>query len=786
MPRDLLERIKTGFNLSDEALARRERVGDYIHSFASLIVDSFYDDHLLENDNINAHINEADTPRLKRALREYLIALFQDPFDENLLERTCNVGIVHHAMQVQPLHVAYGYCVLQKIICELASVNETIQAGLVTILEMLKVSEFIMNEAYNNELDRHAVSGRENSLMETFDSLFRAYSLHRSSVEEVNLLWNSETTDRNPEELLGCAGDDDRCPMAAILDEIDKENQPAAALQLNIESARHAHDEYKDALRAFVLAISNEQCSQARSQAYETVRKSSDAFLSIIGKPLQDVAAISFLAVKSGFHFVQSMSERIFKQSKLHDDQRELTHLVETELPEMLSHTLGWCIQEMKVSRERLDSDQFELVTTVPLRSLRIHIGLTLKKLPNRLYLDELVQMMLELTKINLLNKERESTLADLAGKAERANQAKDVFLANMSHELRTPLNAILGFSQIIETRADMPEPLRPYIGKIRVAGNNLLTLVNTILDFAKLEAGKIHYVPEQAMIADVIQEVVLITEPMAREKGISYECPTLISATTVMDSQLIKQVLLNLISNAIKFTPVGGQVKLAVEYTTSQSSFEFRVADTGVGIAPEHMPTLFTPFNQIDNPLQKSAGGTGLGLTIARKIVEDLHGGTMRVESVLGEGSVFAFTLPIKKTETFIRRDRCPTEDAPHLLVVEDSEEYLCLIRESLQPHYHLTMTNSVEQARKALAEQEFYYVVLDFFLVDGISADILTFMEEEEIVTPCIVISAEDDARIISHIPHSDLVEGIFSKADITKICSLLGARSGKGVIA
>jgi DNA-binding NtrC family response regulator len=148
-----------------------------------------------------------------------------------------------------------------------------------------------------------------------------------------------------------------------------------------------------------------------------------------------------------------------------------------------------------------------------------------------------------------------------------------------------------------------------------------------------------------------------------------------------------------------------------------------------------------------------------------------------MHVESVEGEGSVFSFTLPIHSAQVFVRRVRDAAAGAPRLLLVEDDEHYIDILVASLSPKYDLTVTNSVERAKELLREETYYYLVLDFFLVDGISSEIVRFLDETGIDTPVVIISAEDDTRIVGNIMYSDQIEGVFNKSDIERICTLLG---------
>jgi PAS domain S-box-containing protein len=245
---------------------------------------------------------------------------------------------------------------------------------------------------------------------------------------------------------------------------------------------------------------------------------------------------------------------------------------------------------------------------------------------------------------------------------AERASQHKSEFLANMSHELRTPLNSILGFAQLLEERADaLPaDRRRRFLHLIRQGGVHLLTLINGILDLSKIEAGKLELEPESVSVAGVVEDVLVIVRGLANQKQQVLECQVAIDLPPLTaDPVRLKQILFNLLANAMKFTPKLGTVRLAVRRQPGGASdpaaglpasdgVEWQVADTGVGLAPEDLPRLFQEFVQVGRSRRAAAEGSGLGLALTRKLVE-LHGGTIRAESAgIDRGSTFTVWLPL------------------------------------------------------------------------------------------------------------------------------------------
>ena len=231
---------------------------------------------------------------------------------------------------------------------------------------------------------------------------------------------------------------------------------------------------------------------------------------------------------------------------------------------------------------------------------------------------------------------------------ADTANRAKSAFLANMSHELRTPLNAVIGFSELLEQQifGGLNEKQTSYVGNVLVSGRHLLQLVNDILDISKVEAGRMDLQYERTPIGSIIDVVRSVIHAVAAKKGIDLEVEVPPSLPEVnVDPGRIKQVLYNLISNAIKFTPRGGMVRLAAR--ADEQNLVVTVSDTGVGIAREDLPRLFREFEQLRQPGGVRPEGTGLGLALTRRLVE-LHGGRVEVESTLGNGSTFSVHLPL------------------------------------------------------------------------------------------------------------------------------------------
>ena len=238
--------------------------------------------------------------------------------------------------------------------------------------------------------------------------------------------------------------------------------------------------------------------------------------------------------------------------------------------------------------------------------------------------------------------------IQDKSRQLAEASQHKSQFLANMSHELRTPLNAILGYTELIldGIYGETPEKAQAVLRRVDSNGKHLLGLINDVLDLSKIEAGQLKLSLANYSVKDVVYNVFSAVEPLAMKKKLNFKVDVPPDMPTGHgDEHRLTQVLLNLVGNAIKFTDAG---EVAIKVAAANGSFSVAVHDTGPGIAAADQTKLFEEFQQADNSITKSKGGTGLGLAISKRIIE-LHGGSISLESSIGRGSTFTFTLPIK-----------------------------------------------------------------------------------------------------------------------------------------
>ncbi len=251
----------------------------------------------------------------------------------------------------------------------------------------------------------------------------------------------------------------------------------------------------------------------------------------------------------------------------------------------------------------------------------------------------------------------QEQTLIDAARQAEEASKMKSTFLANMSHEIRTPMNGVLGFTELALDDTELSDNTREYLEKIRISANSLLNIINAVLDISKIEAGKVEVETIPFSINEILRQCETISSPEALDKGLSlyfYSDPP-IKKMLIGDPTKIRQILLNLVSNSVKFTETG-MVKLMVYpifKNDSSVEIKFEVIDTGIGMTAEQLKKVLIPFNQADSSTTRRYGGTGLGLTITNNLIT-LMGGELKIESAPGVGSRFSFTLGFKVDEKY------------------------------------------------------------------------------------------------------------------------------------
>jgi two-component system sensor histidine kinase BarA len=261
-----------------------------------------------------------------------------------------------------------------------------------------------------------------------------------------------------------------------------------------------------------------------------------------------------------------------------------------------------------------------------------------------RLHIEAVQESYRELQEKNRQIEESYASLKEL-------DRLKSNFLATMSHELRTPLTSVIGYSEMMLEGLGGPltAEQREYLSIIMEKGENLLQLITSILDISKIDAGRVRLLVSEVDLAQVMRDAVATVMPIARKKGLRVACEPSELPRVYCDREKVRQSLINLVNNAVKFTPAGGSVTVGAQPLPGDK-ISLRVADTGIGIAADHLPRVFDVFFQVDSSSTREFGGAGLGLAIVKSFVE-AHGGQVKVESTIGKGTTFSVVLPLRAT---------------------------------------------------------------------------------------------------------------------------------------
>ncbi|MBF0462551.1 MAG: response regulator [Magnetococcales bacterium] len=379
------------------------------------------------------------------------------------------------------------------------------------------------------------------------------------------------------------------------------------------------------------------------------------------------------------------------------------------------------------------------------------------KPLDSLLVLGHVVEKAME--RFHLIQENRvyqehlEEEVARRTSELQKANQAKSDFLATISHEIRTPINVVLGLTGVL-METDLTPEQRRYVETMHHSGGALLSILNDVLDFSCIDAGCFTLNDSPILPCQIVEETANLMRISAAEKGLTLDVEVTddIPATVSGDGVRLRQVLLNVLGNAIKFTHRGRVCVRLTIYPQEPGSLLFSITDTGIGVAEEYQKEIFDKFFQVDKGITRRYGGTGLGLAISRRLVEAM-GGRMWVESQEGQGSTFFFTVPIRivtAPPTPVSSSIMPAEDdslSLRILLVEDAPDNQMLFKTYLKKTQHyLMIANDGMEAVKRVQEESFDLVLMDLQMpvMDGYTATrVIRKMEQEAGRSPLIILA-------------------------------------------
>lgn len=388
-------------------------------------------------------------------------------------------------------------------------------------------------------------------------------------------------------------------------------------------------------------------------------------------------------------------------------------------------------LEAMQTVREMGFMKNFEKTCLVK-DDKRLTISMSITLMPDK-------ERFLVTTKDITSQKLLERRLLEAKESAERASRAKSEFVANMSHEIRTPMNAILGFSDLV-LRSELTPKQRDYIQKISTSSTSLLNILNDILDYSKIEAGKLEIISRPFEIREMMQRFEALFLPSIEQKGLSYtlKIDSDVPKFLIGDELRLHQILGNLVSNAVKFTEHGG-ITISVHVVSMHELYrivEFSVTDTGIGMSPEQMERLFTPFEQADSSITRKYGGTGLGLSISQRLA-NMMGGSIRLESEPQKGSTFSFSVQMGNQMSELKEESSVSKlqmkncyerlKGVHVLLVEDNELNMEVAKGLLENFgIRVSVAFNGKEALSKLDEQMYDVVLMDMHMpvMDGLEA--------------------------------------------------------------
>ena len=329
-----------------------------------------------------------------------------------------------------------------------------------------------------------------------------------------------------------------------------------------------------------------------------------------------------------------------------------------------------------------------------------------------------------EISKLNADLSESQQQLKEALEEAERANRAKTSFLSNMSHEIRTPMNAIIGIDNIALNDPGLTEQTREHLEKIGASAKHLLGIINDILDMSRIESGRMELKDEEFSFREFLDQINVMVGGQCADKGLHYECRIIGKAedSYIGDEMKLKQVLINILGNAVKFTEAPGSVTFTVEQTASfenHRSLRFIISDTGIGMSKEYIPRIFDAFSQETEGTSNKLGSTGLGMAITKNLVSMMNG-DIAVESEKGVGSTFTVTVTLKTSGRSVHADHIEMLPAGLRALVVDDELAACehaqLVAESIgiQTDIATSGVEAMEMIRTHMAQGEPYQLIL------------------------------------------------------------------------
>ena len=511
-------------------------------------------------------------------------------------------------------------------------------------------------------------------------------------------------------------------------------------------------------LMLFVLLLSNLYVNEKEKQALllnqkrlNTINAIATAYVSIT---LIDLKKMTVETIKS------SGSSGYSRKSEVYDKEKDDEYIRKTIAAPYLEETIAFC--DMNTINERIKGLNFlsNLVETID------GVWLYTMIIPQSFDALGNVNAVLVVNKDVTAEKrkeiEQDKALRMALINAESANKAKTTFLNSISHDIRTPMNAIIGFTALATTHIDSKELVKDYLNKISISGQHLLSLINDVLDMSRIESGVVKLDEKEVHLPDVLKDLraIILGSIHAKQQELYIDTQDIVHEDIIADKLRLNQVLLNIASNATKFTPVGGTISIKVcEKPCAKegyATFEFRIKDNGAGMSKEYIKHIFDPFSREKSSTKSGIQGTGLGMAICKNIV-DMMSGTIEVNSEVGKGSEFIVTLIFKISDKVITYKPIDEFKKARALVVDDDATTCINVSKLLKqiemvPEWTTSGSEAVLKAKEAHDDNdEFKVYIIDWLMPDmnGIET-VRRIRKHIGYKTPIIILSAYDWADV------------------------------------
>jgi len=703
-----IDELLKNFCITEEDIKSLQELHDRLPVLSNILIDKFYNEYLKDNKELTYYLRYTDIDNLLKTFKEFIVFIYSAPFDLEYIKRIRKVGHKHAGLKLDNAKVKYGFFGINQLLSRMSGIDPVVNKNFAVLSKILAMVEYLIVESSYHKSNESADNISKNSSIWMLDKIYSAFSIHRENYSKIEKFMKSD--EKNLTEINSIANDPSECKFHKLLESFDTHSELLKASGIELAELNNLHIKWHTLVTEF-KSLTKDENRLEQEQIFEKLTLTTNQLFELMDRPLKEFSTSGFLSLNAGLKAIRSINNVFSKHDLVLSTELNISTNIIENIKQSLQSTLAWAIEDIKIDTKEFDFEGFDLSKIIKYRKFNFYIGISLKPLANKLYLKEILILLLEALELNFSIKERELSLIEYADKAESANHAKDVFLSSMSHELRTPLTAVNGYSEVLMLRPDTPE--------------------NIVLD---------------------------------------------LHLYLLLDARLFKQVLLNLVSNAIKFTPEGGEISLNISYEESKKEYIFSICDNGIGISQEDQEKLFQSFVQIENVYQKSDSGSGLGLMLCKKIVENMHHGRIWVDSEPDKGSCFHVSIPTPSPVINSYSVTNAPEESTHILIVEDSKMYRELLQTYLEDKYKLTFTETNNGAKNLLLTGKFDMIILDFYLTDGISSEVLNYMEEEGINIPVVVMSVEDDLYVAHTIYANSNIESIINKKDLKEFCKVL----------